>query len=509
VPVSIHGVPGQPRPRLVGRNGIGDAVTLSGGGSLAYLEIVANSSVGGGLNIDGAVASGLVVTNAVGTGANIFGPSVLRDSVVRVAGANPAIETKDGKVAGAAKLLNVTVYAAGDAALKVKQKDVTGTIRNSIFRGASDVLVYSRASVAIDHSDFRPAQSSGSYTDAGSNTSADPLLDPDLHPLPGSPAIDAGTAADADLGSFDPDGAQRTFGAAPDMGAFEFGAPRSSWDGSAGAASTGPTGTGPTLGNRIDPPTPPRAGTKVTIGPVSGSVMVRTPGGNGFVPLGDDASVPVGSTIDATHGVVELTSARGDGDSRPQTGRFWGGRFEVRQTRGGDGYTELVLSGGGLGSCPAPARAKVATAARTRAVRQLWGQDRHGRFRTRGHNGQATVRGTHWLTQDRCDGTLFRVVKGAIAVRARGVRKQVVLRAGQHYLPGRASAASGRTRAGCRPNPRQAARPPPPAGGSGGARPARPARCPPHPPSGRWRRRPRAAPARSRSRRRTSGTAPA
>jgi hypothetical protein len=153
------------------------------------------------------------------------------------------------------------------------------------------------------------------------------------------------------------------------------------------------------------------------------------------VALGDDASVPVGSTIDATHGVVELTSVRGAGDARPQTGRFWGGRFKVRQTRRGGGYTDLVLNGGSFGGCPDRGRAKRAvTAAGNRAIRQLWGQDRHGRFRSTGRHGQATVRGTQWLTQDRCDGTLFRVVKGAIAVRAKGVRKAVLLRAGQRYL---------------------------------------------------------------------------
>jgi hypothetical protein len=163
-------------------------------------------------------------------------------------------------------------------------------------------------------------------------------------------------------------------------------------------------------------------------------VKVRTPGGDGYVKLGDDASVPVNSTVDATHGVVELTSARGAGDNRTQTGRFWGGVFKVAQRKRGDGYTELILKGGSFKQCSAPGKAKVVAAGRRRAVRQLWGQDNHGRFRSHGRRGQATVRGTMWLTQDRCEGTLFAVRKGAIAVKAKGARKAVLLRAGQRYL---------------------------------------------------------------------------
>ena len=54
-----------------------------------------------------------------------------------------------------------------------------------------------------------------------------------------------------------------------------------------------------------------------------------------------------------------------------------------------------------------------------RRVRRLWGDGR-GRFRTRGRYGAATVRGTKWLTLDRCDGTKVRVVRGKVAVRDLG-----------------------------------------------------------------------------------------
>ena len=44
------------------------------------------------------------------------------------------------------------------------------------------------------------------------------------------------------------------------------------------------------------------------------------------------------------------------------------------------------------------------------------------------------MRGTKWLTDDRCDGTLVRVVKGAVTVRDLVRRRTLPLRAGRSYL---------------------------------------------------------------------------
>jgi hypothetical protein len=76
----------------------------------------------------------------------------------------------------------------------------------------------------------------------------------------------------------------------------------------------------------------------------------------------------------------------------------------------------------------------VASAARTRRVRKLWGRDRGGRFRTHGRHSEATVRGTRWLTVDRCDGTLTRVTKGAVSVRDLVRHRTVLVRAGHSYI---------------------------------------------------------------------------
>jgi archaeosine-15-forming tRNA-guanine transglycosylase len=71
-------------------------------------------------------------------------------------------------------------------------------------------------------------------------------------------------------------------------------------------------------------------------------------------------------------------------------------------------------------------------------VRRLWGRDRGGRFRTHGRHSQATVRGTRWLTVDRCDGTLTKVTRGAVSVRDFVRHRTVLVRSGHSYLARRA-----------------------------------------------------------------------
>ena len=66
-------------------------------------------------------------------------------------------------------------------------------------------------------------------------------------------------------------------------------------------------------------------------------------------------------------------------------------------------------------------------------MRQIWG-DGKGSFRTRGRYASATVRGTKWLTSDRCDGTNVKVTRGVIQVADFPRRRQVTIRAGRSYL---------------------------------------------------------------------------
>jgi hypothetical protein len=138
----------------------------------------------------------------------------------------------------------------------------------------------------------------------------------------------------------------------------------------------------------------------VVLKPAGGTVMVK-PRGHKRFKLREATVVPVRSIVDATHGKVSLTSAR---DARhTQGGVFSQGEFVVTQQH--DGLTDLQLTGGSFGVCSAArvARKPVSAAANTR--RRLFGSA-HGHFRTRGRSSSATVRGTTWLTEDRCTGTV-------------------------------------------------------------------------------------------------------
>jgi hypothetical protein len=168
----------------------------------------------------------------------------------------------------------------------------------------------------------------------------------------------------------------------------------------------------------------------------SGTVMVRTGDGQPAQPLTAASAIPVGTHIDARFGTVELTSAL-EATGTTQTATFSGAVFEVRQRRDAKGLTQILLTGGDDACAPASADESgvIGTIARRRKpIRSLWGQDDHGRFQTHGRGSVATVRGTRWLTQDFCNGTLTRVTRGSVVVRDLAKRKSVVVHAGHTYF---------------------------------------------------------------------------
>jgi ferric-dicitrate binding protein FerR (iron transport regulator) len=72
------------------------------------------------------------------------------------------------------------------------------------------------------------------------------------------------------------------------------------------------------------------------------------------------------------------------------------------------------------------------TAARRRPSRRLFANVK-GRFRTRGRNSTATVRGTKYLVKDSCSGTTTKVTKGSVVVRDLVKKRSRVVRAGHRY----------------------------------------------------------------------------
>ena len=181
----------------------------------------------------------------------------------------------------------------------------------------------------------------------------------------------------------------------------------------------------------LPPATRPVFGQSATIAMASGEILVQLPGTAVYLPLSAASTVPVGTTIDATRGALKLTNVRSAG-GKLQTGRFWGGSFTFRQTRGKQSTTVLTLTA--PLSCAKSARQLSSATANKPRVRQLWGKDNHGRFVTRGRSAVATVRGTAWFTRDTCEGTLVKVTSGSVAVRDLVRKVTVIVRTGHTYL---------------------------------------------------------------------------
>ena len=185
----------------------------------------------------------------------------------------------------------------------------------------------------------------------------------------------------------------------------------------AGGGATGgappSTTTTPTGGSA-----PPATGT------ATGTVLVN---GRPFTA----GTIPYNSTVDVTNGTLLLKT-----DTGSLTVHGAGGISAVfvllRGTDHKKPIVELRLTKGNFSVC---GKRKTSSASKALAttVRQLWGNGK-GRFRTRGRYASATVRGTFWLTADRCDGTLTQVNRGIMRVSDFPLNKQITVRAGKSYL---------------------------------------------------------------------------
>ncbi len=173
----------------------------------------------------------------------------------------------------------------------------------------------------------------------------------------------------------------------------------------------------------------PVVGKTVVAAQVKGKVLVKLRGSRKFVPLTGAEGVPVGSTLDTRKGTVALTAAA-DTKGGVDAGTFYTGVFQVLQKAAAKPVTDLVLTGGSFARCPRGARG---SAAGVKTVRQLWG-NATGRFRTKGRYSSATIRGTTWLTSDRCDGTLTKVTAGSVSVTDTVRNKTLVVKAGHSHL---------------------------------------------------------------------------
>ena len=175
----------------------------------------------------------------------------------------------------------------------------------------------------------------------------------------------------------------------------------------------------------------------------------RTLGGpKGFIPLKGAANIPVGSQLDTEDGRVALTSAADTGGAKVQTSDFYQGIFEVKQTvpkkkptKPKALVTDVVMKGQIARSQCAPlkgARSAAVDAKKKKkgpkaVLGKLWGSGK-GKFRTDGKYSSATVRGTIWLVEDRCEGTFTKVRRGTVRVRDLRRKKTITVKAGHSYL---------------------------------------------------------------------------
>lgn len=230
------------------------------------------------------------------------------------------------------------------------------------------------------------------------------------------------------------------------------------------------TSTGPdqTFTTPTDPPPPPPVlGKSFDVSVVSGLVLVKLPhgaplyaadlapratsssglpGGPGFIPLTEARNLPSGTEVDARLGKIKLVSATGK-RRKTQTGTFNGSLFKITQQRSGanKGMTNLSLLEGLFPGAPTYASCKKGKAADTDGVGahearlssrvlQTLRASGHGKFRTSGRFGAATVLGTVWGVRDRCDGTLITVFTDTVLVTDFVRHKTLIVHAGHTYL---------------------------------------------------------------------------
>jgi hypothetical protein len=210
------------------------------------------------------------------------------------------------------------------------------------------------------------------------------------------------------------------------------------------------------------PPPPPVLGKTANVAPVSGVVYIELPPGatlasfsrsalptqafaaltkgRSFIPLTEARQIPLGSTLDTSAGVVRITTATtASAKGKLQAGDFGAGLFKLLQKRKQRGLTELniVDNHNERQLCATTGKGKRASTAAGHPSSKVLGRltaNSHGHFTGRGKYSAATVRGTVWGVQNRCDGTLTRVVRGTLSVRDFRKRKTVTLFTGQTYL---------------------------------------------------------------------------
>ena len=206
------------------------------------------------------------------------------------------------------------------------------------------------------------------------------------------------------------------------------------------ANNTAPT-TVSVISQTAPPPAPPASSQPGTFNAIgTGTVIV-----NGVVQPNDQIfQLKSGDVVDVTNGIITFTGS--DGQFLTVSGQVLTAarvtsslgsaaagtvvaQFSLDEPAAAGSLTTLTLTGGDFSSCTSP---RVTSKNKT-PVRQLWTSGK-GNFTTKAKYAAATVRGTIWQTQDRCDGTFVSVSTDSVSVLDIPLNKTVVVSAGQSYL---------------------------------------------------------------------------
>jgi hypothetical protein len=164
---------------------------------------------------------------------------------------------------------------------------------------------------------------------------------------------------------------------------------------------------------------PPITGEWIIVVWKEGTVRVTLPDGRTFCFTGA-IRIPVESIIDTTDGHADVIT---EGSERKA--EFWDGVFQVLQSA--EAHATTVAKLVGPPNCDGEREDDPEGQA-------LWG-DGEGEHRTAGNLSAATVRGTKWYVQNRCDGsTLTRVVEGIVSVFDKEKNETVEVKAGDEYV---------------------------------------------------------------------------
>jgi uncharacterized repeat protein (TIGR01451 family) len=183
----------------------------------------------------------------------------------------------------------------------------------------------------------------------------------------------------------------------------------------------------------LPPPPPDNAGTfnAVSVGSVVADGVNRPPDQMFQIESGD--------VVDVSGGAITLTASNGSfasfakaplGGTGSSAPAGVPARFRIDQAATAGAVTQLTLVGGSFAVCN---KSRSLAATNTTPVRELWGSAK-GNFRTKARYSSATVRGTIWLTRDRCDGSFTRVVEGVVSVVDLTLKKTIRVGAGKSYL---------------------------------------------------------------------------